>query len=75
MWLCGGKYLISIFDYSVRMSASKEDTNQVARQLLHWEIGDIEWLVAEGIQLGADDGVMSHTAGKLAKSSHTYRCT
>jgi hypothetical protein len=53
----------------------KEDTNQVARQLLHWEIGAIEWLVAEGTQLGADDGVMSHTAVNTTNSSHMYRPT
>jgi hypothetical protein len=53
------------------MSASKEDTNQAARKLRHWEIGVIEWLVAAGIQLGADDGAMSHTAGKVANSSLT----
>jgi hypothetical protein len=57
------------------MSSSNEDTSQVARQLLHCEIGAIQWLVAEGIQLGVDDGVMSHMAGKAENSSHMIRCT
>jgi hypothetical protein len=58
-----------------QMSASKEDINQAARQLRHWESGVIEWLVTAGIQLGANDGAMSDTTGKVANSSLTYRRT
>jgi hypothetical protein len=32
-------------------------------------------LVAEGTQLGGNNGIMSHTAVKAANSSHMYLCT
>jgi hypothetical protein len=57
------------------MLVSKEDTNQGAQQPRHWKTGGIVMWEAEGTHLGADDGVMSHTAGKAVNSLHISQPT